>query len=97
MFFSLLADEAAKGSPQWVSYVLIGVLVVILIVSMVLMNRRSKKREAEDKARRRRMRHSCRSKRRRGHLRSRNGYRSHGQVLYEVCPSGYFGKRRGYR
>ena len=52
MFFSLLADEAAKGSPQWVSYVLIGVLVVILIVSMVLMNRRSKKREAEDKARR---------------------------------------------
>ena len=49
MLFSLL-DGAS--SPQWVSYVLIGVLVVILVVSMVVMNRRSKKREAEDKARR---------------------------------------------
>ncbi len=48
MLFSLLADEAQNnGGNQWVSYVLIGVLVVILIGSMILMNRRSKKREKE--------------------------------------------------
>lgn len=49
MLLSLLEGEATggTGSQQWVSYVLIGVLVVILIVSMVLMNRRSKKREQE--------------------------------------------------
>lgn len=41
MKFSLLA------STDWVSYVLIGVLVVILVASMIIMNRRSKKREQE--------------------------------------------------
>ncbi|MGN1061017.1 MAG: preprotein translocase subunit YajC [Candidatus Coproplasma sp.] len=46
MSFSLLA-EATTNNTSWVSYVLIGVLVVILIGSMVLMNRRSKKREKE--------------------------------------------------
>lgn len=46
MLFSLLADEGS-GSNTWISYVLIGVLVVILIGSMILMNRRSKKREKE--------------------------------------------------
>lgn len=47
--FSLLAEEGgtANNANSWVSYVLIGVLVVILIGSMVLMNRRSKKREKE--------------------------------------------------
>lgn len=48
MLFSLL-EEAAPKNNAWVSYVLIGVLVVILIVSMILMNRRSKKREEEAK------------------------------------------------
>lgn len=48
MLFSLLAEGAENSNnPQWVSYVLIGVLVVILIGSMILMNRRSKKREKE--------------------------------------------------
>lgn len=51
MLFSLL-DEGTGAGKNWVSYVLIGVLVVILVVSMVVMNRRSKKRDAEDKARR---------------------------------------------
>ncbi|MCM1546304.1 MAG: preprotein translocase subunit YajC [Clostridiales bacterium] len=37
----------AVNSSQILSYVLIGVMVVILIVSMVLMNRRSKKRQQE--------------------------------------------------
>ncbi len=46
MFYSLLVEGENAGTG-WVSYVLIGVLVVILIVSMVLMNRRSKKREQE--------------------------------------------------
>ncbi len=44
MLFSLLADDNGNA---WISYVLIGVLVVILIGSMILMNRRSKKREKE--------------------------------------------------
>ena len=48
MLFSLL-EEAAPKNNSWVSYVLIGVLVVILIASMILMNRRSKKREEEAK------------------------------------------------
>lgn len=47
MLFSLLAEEGTNGGNQWLSYVLIGVLVVILIGSMILMNRRSKKREKE--------------------------------------------------
>ena len=55
MLFQLLAEEAEaannSGYPKWVSYVLIGVLVVVLVVSMILMNRRSKKRDAEAKAR----------------------------------------------
>ena len=42
MLSSLLMDY-----QQIVSYVLIGVMVVILIVSMVLMNRRAKKRQQE--------------------------------------------------
>lgn len=42
MYSSLLASV-----NNWLSYVLIGVMVVILIVSMVLMNRRSKKRQQE--------------------------------------------------
>lgn len=46
MLFSLLADEGSNNNT-WISYVLIGVLVVILIGSMILMNRRSKKREKE--------------------------------------------------
>lgn len=48
MLYSLL-EEAAPKNNSWVSYVLIGVLVVILIASMILMNRRSKKREEEAK------------------------------------------------
>lgn len=47
MNLSFLADG---GSNNWLSYVLIGVLIVVLIVSMVLMNRRSKKREQEAQA-----------------------------------------------
>ena len=45
----LLADETTNTN-NWLSYVLIGVLVVVLIGSMVIMNRRNKKRqqEAED-------------------------------------------------
>lgn len=50
MFLSFLADEASTNNNQWVSYALIGVLVVILVVSMILMNRRSKKREQEAQA-----------------------------------------------
>ena len=55
MLFQLLAEEGeaaanTPGYPRWVSYVLIGVLVVVLVVSMILMNRRSKKRDAEAKA-----------------------------------------------
>lgn len=51
MFLSFLADEATKtNNNQWVSYALIGLLVVILVVSMILMNRRSKKREQEAQA-----------------------------------------------
>ncbi|MGN1373441.1 MAG: preprotein translocase subunit YajC [Candidatus Coproplasma sp.] len=46
MLFSLLADDTTNAN-NWVSYVLIGVLVVILVVSMIIMNRRSKKREKE--------------------------------------------------
>lgn len=42
MLSSLLIDYS-----QIVSYVLIGVMVVILVVSMVLMNRRAKKRQQE--------------------------------------------------
>lgn len=59
MLFQLLetaAEDAAgtknNGYPQWVSYVLIGVLVVVLVVSMILMNRRSKKRNEEDRQKR---------------------------------------------
>lgn len=40
----------AGTGNEWVSYVLIGVLIVILIGSMILMNRRSKKREQEAEA-----------------------------------------------
>ena len=48
MLFSLLAEgSTATNNNSWVSYVLIGVLVVILVASMILMNRRSKKREKE--------------------------------------------------
>ena len=51
MLFSLLAEENATptNNNSWVSYVLIGVLVVILVASMIIMNRRSKKREQEAK------------------------------------------------
>ena len=42
MLSSLMASNT-----NWLSYVLIGVMVVILIVSMVLMNRRTKKRQQE--------------------------------------------------
>ena len=48
MLFQLLEGEAAKpATPSWVSYVLIGVMVVILVGSMIFMNRRSKKRDQE--------------------------------------------------
>lgn len=50
MIFSLLEGEASSGTNSqnaWVSWVLIGVLVVLLIGSMFLMNRRNKKREKE--------------------------------------------------
>ena len=52
MLFQLLAEEASgNANPNaWVSYVLIGILLVILVGSMFFMNRRSKKREAEAKA-----------------------------------------------
>ena len=55
MLFQLLADgdsttAANPTSNSWVSYVLIGILLVVLIGSMFFMNRRSKKREAEAKA-----------------------------------------------
>lgn len=50
MFLSFLEGEASTNNNQWVSYALIGVLVVILVVSMILMNRRSKKREQEAQA-----------------------------------------------
>lgn len=52
MLFSLLDGangQTANGGNNWVSYVLIGVLVVVLVVSMIIMNRRSKKREQEAK------------------------------------------------
>lgn len=46
----LLAEGEQQSTNDWLSYVLIGVLVVVLIGAMVLMNRRNKKRqqEAED-------------------------------------------------
>ena len=46
----LLAEGELQSTNDWLSYVLIGVLVVVLIGAMVLMNRRNKKRqqEAED-------------------------------------------------
>lgn len=50
MIFSLLAEEGTNTQPTqngWLSWVLIGVLVVLLIGSMFLMNRRNKKREKE--------------------------------------------------
>lgn len=48
MLFSILAEgSTATNTNNWLSYVLIGVLVVILVASMILMNRRSKKREKE--------------------------------------------------
>ena len=52
MLFQLLADEANSGNAtnNWVSYALIGILLVILVGSMFFMNRRSKKREAEAQA-----------------------------------------------
>ena len=52
MLFQLLAEDASgNANPNaWVSYVLIGILLVILVGSMFFMNRRSKKREAEAKA-----------------------------------------------
>ena len=52
MLFQLLDGEASGGNSNntWVSYVLIGILLVILVGSMFFMNRRSKKREAEAKA-----------------------------------------------
>lgn len=50
MIFSLLAEESTNTQTAqngWLSWVLIGVLVVLLIGSMFLMNRRNKKREKE--------------------------------------------------
>lgn len=47
MLFQLL--EETPKTNTWISYVLIGVLVVILIGSMFFMNRRSKKRDEEAK------------------------------------------------
>lgn len=49
MLFSLLegGTENTANPNNWVSYVLIGVLVLVLVGSMILMNRRSKKREKE--------------------------------------------------
>lgn len=50
MIFSLLAEDGANTQTNqngWLSWVLIGVLVVLLIGSMFLMNRRNKKREKE--------------------------------------------------
>lgn len=44
---TLLAEGDATQTNSWLSYVLIGVLVVVLIGSMVVMNRRNKKRQAE--------------------------------------------------
>ena len=45
-----MAEGEQQSTNDWLSYVLIGVLVVVLIGAMVLMNRRNKKRqqEAED-------------------------------------------------
>lgn len=43
----LLAEGEQQSTNDWLSYVLIGVLVVVLIGAMVLMNRRNKKRQQE--------------------------------------------------
>ena len=50
MFLNLLEGSNASNPNQWVSWVLIGVLVVAMVVVMFFMNRRSKKQrqEAED-------------------------------------------------
>ena len=52
MLYQLLAEASEGGANNnaWVSYVLIGVLLVVLIGSMFFMNKRSKKREEEAKA-----------------------------------------------
>lgn len=55
MLFYLLAEEGANantnanatGMPPYVSYILIGVLLVLFIGAMFFMNRRNKKREKE--------------------------------------------------
>ncbi len=55
MIFHLLAEEGANatntanatGMPPYVSYILIGVLLVLFIGAMFFMNRRNKKREKE--------------------------------------------------
>ncbi|MGN1103955.1 MAG: preprotein translocase subunit YajC [Candidatus Coproplasma sp.] len=50
MLLSLLdGSTTTTNANSWISYVLIGVLVVILVASMIIMNRRSKKREQEAK------------------------------------------------
>ncbi len=49
MFFNLLEESAnaANKNGNWLSWVLIGVLVVVMIGGMFLMNRRGKKRQEE--------------------------------------------------
>ena len=47
MFFYLLEGEAAKNNSNWLSWVLIGVLVVVMVGAMFVMNKRSKKRQQE--------------------------------------------------
>ena len=50
MFLSLLENESNNSNMQWVTYVMLGVIVVALIVMMILSSRNNKKRqkEAED-------------------------------------------------
>ncbi len=45
--YMLLAEETAAKMPAWVSYVVMGVLIVLVFLSMFLLNRKSKKREQE--------------------------------------------------
>lgn len=49
MLFNLLetAEAGNKSNSNWLSWVLIGVLVVLMIGAMFLMNRKSKKRQQE--------------------------------------------------
>lgn len=50
MFLSLLENETNNNSMQWVTYVMLGVIVVALIAMMIFSSRSNKKRqkEAED-------------------------------------------------